>query len=152
MDDDMTATVRAFYKNGAGPTLLTSAADVDALVDAVLAEPFENSVVALYSEARPLLDSGVRDHELRIGIDAEAKVGGIRYAGDDGSARGVWYVLGKPSRREEAFFYYQGHDEGWPQDSEVSIEDVRRAIGEFVETGGSRPASFEWADWPRNIA
>lgn len=152
MDDDMTATVRAFYKNGAGPTLLTSAADVDALVDAVLAEPFENSVVALYSEARPLLESGVRDHELRIGIDAEAKVGGIRYAGDDGATRGVWYVPGKHSEREETFFYYQGHDEGWPQDSEVSIEEVRRAIGEFVETGGNRPASFEWAEWPRDIA
>lgn len=148
----MTATVRAFYKNGASPTLLTSTADVDALVDAVLAEPFENSVVALYSEARPLLDSGVRDHELRIGIDGEAKVGGIRYAGDDGATRGVWYVAGKPIEREEAFFYYQGHDEGWPQDSEVSIEDVRRAIGEFVESGGSRPVSFEWADWPRDIA
>jgi hypothetical protein len=152
MDDEMTSTVRAFYKNGAGPTLLTSAADVDALVDAILAEPFENSVVALYCEARPLLGSGVRDHELRIGIDAEAKVGGIRYAGDDGAARGVWYVPGEPSQREEAFFYYQGHDEGWPQDSEVSLEDVRRAIGEFVEADGSRPASFGWTAWPADIA
>lgn len=148
----MAATVRAFYKNGAGPTLLTSAADVDALVDAVSAEPFENSVIALYSEARTLLESGVRDHELRIGIDADAKVGSIRYAGDDGAARGVWYVPGAPSQREEAFYYYQGHDEGWPQDSEVSIDDVRRAIREFVETGGNRPSSFEWATWPGDIA
>ncbi|TDD45554.1 hypothetical protein E1263_38365 [Kribbella antibiotica] len=152
MDDEMTATVRAFYKNGAGPTLLNSAADVEALVEAVLAEPFENSVVALYSEARPLLESGVRDHELRIGIDAEAKMGGIRYSGDDGAERGVWYVPGKPSQREEAFYYYQGHDEGWPAESEVSIEDVRRAIGEFLESGGSRPLSFEWAAWPADIA
>ncbi|MFB6724216.1 Imm1 family immunity protein [Kribbella sp. NPDC056345] len=148
----MTATVRAFYKNGAGPTLLNSAADVDALVEAALAEPFENSVVALYSEARPLLESGVRDHELRVGIDAEAKVGGIRYAGDDGAVRGVWYVQGRPSQRDEAFYYYQGHDEGWPMDSEVSLDDVRRALGEFVESGGGRPASFEWAAWPRDIA
>ncbi|GAA0947848.1 hypothetical protein GCM10009554_44890 [Kribbella koreensis] len=152
MDDDMTATVRAFYKNGAGPTLLTSAADVDALVDAVLAEPFENSVVALYSEARPLLESGVRDHELRIGIDAEAKVGGIRYAGNDGTGRGVWYVPGNPSQRDEAFYYYQGHDEGWPQDSEVSVEDVRRAVAEFLESGGDRPTAFEWSEWPTDIA
>lgn len=148
----MTATVRAFYKNEADPTLLTSAAEVDALVDAVLGEPFENSIIALYSEARPLLGSGVRDHELRIGIDAEAEIGGIRYAGEDGTKRGVWYVQGGHSNRAEAFYYYMGHDEGWPQDSEISVEDVRRAIKEFVTNGGSRPTFPRWANWPHGIA
>jgi hypothetical protein len=148
----MTATVRGFYKNGAGPTLLTTADDVDALVDAVIAEPFKNSVITLYSEARPLLASGVRDHELRVGIDAEAGVGGIRYAGDDGTWRGVWYIPGKPSERDETFYYYQGHDESWPQDSEVPINDVRQAIKEFVETDGSRPSSPVWNTWPAGLA
>lgn len=96
---------------GAGSTQLTTVDDVDRLVDVLLAEPFENSVIALYSRDRPLSEQGYPDHELRIVIRAEAKVGGIRYAGDDGTARGVWYVSGTPSDREEVFYYY------WPGSS-----------------------------------
>jgi hypothetical protein len=148
----MTTTVRAFYKNGAGPTLLDTHEDVDALVDAVQAEPFENSVITLYSTARPLMESGVPDHEMRIAIHAEAKVGGIRYAGDDGTHEGSWYVPGQESEREEVFYYYQGHDQGWPQDSEVSIEQVRQAVREFVEGSGARPQTFEWREWPEGVS
>jgi hypothetical protein len=148
----MTNTVRAFYKNGEGPVLIDTPDDVDALIDAVLAEPFENSVIALYSTARPLMESGVPDHELRIAIYAEGKVGGIRYAGDDGTNEGSWYVPGQRSQREEVFYYYQGHDQGWPEDSEVSVEQVRQAVREFVEGAGTRPAGFEWAEWPEGVA
>jgi len=148
----MPNTVRAFYKNSEGPTLLNTPDDVDALVDAVLAESFENSITTLYSTARPLMESGVPDHELRIALYAEAKVGGIRYAGDDGTSEGSWYVPGQVSQREEVFYYYQGHDHGWPQDSEVSIDDVRRAVKEFVESEGSRPTTVEWKAWPEGVA
>jgi hypothetical protein len=148
----MTDTVRAFYKNGVGPTLLETADDVDALIEAVLVEPFGNSVIALYSTARPLMESGVPDHELRVALHAEAKVGGIRYAGDDGTHEGSWYVPGQVSEREEVFYYYQGHDQGWPQDSEVSIDQVRQAVREFVAGAGSRPQSFEWRDWPEGVS
>lgn len=147
----MTNTVRAFYKNGEGPVLIDTPDDVDALIDAVLAEPFENSVIALYSTARPLMESGVPDHELRIAIYAEGKVSGIRYAGDDGKDEGSWYVPGGVSEREEAFYYYQGHDQGWPHDSEVSIEQARQAVREFVEQDGARPSGFEWAEWPEGV-
>ncbi len=95
-------TVRAFYKNGEEPTLIDTPADIDALVDAVLAEMFENSVITLYSTARPLMDSGVPDHEMRVAILAEAKVGGIRYAGDDGTNEGSWYVPGQVSQRKSS--------------------------------------------------
>lgn len=148
----MTTTVRAFYKNGEGPVLIDTADDVDALIDAFLAEPFENSVIALYSTARPLMESGVPDHELRIAIYAEGKVGGIRYAGDDGTDEGSWYVPGQTSQRDEVFYYYQGHDQGWPKDSEVSIEQVRQAVREFVEGAGTRPVGFDWAEWPEGVA
>jgi hypothetical protein len=43
------------------------------------------------------------------------------------------------------------HDEGWPRDSEVSIEQGRAAIKEFVANDGGRPASFEWKAWPENV-
>lgn len=147
----MPNTVEAFYKNDE-PTLIESAHDVDALIDSVLAESFDNSVITLYSTARPLMESGVPDHELRVALHAEAKVGGIRYVGDDGTHEGSWYVPGQVSLREEVFYNYAGHDQGWPQDSEVSIDQVRQAVREFVSGDGARPRSFEWRDWPESVS
>jgi hypothetical protein len=149
----MSGTVTAYFKHehGDNPVILKTAADVDALVDAMLTEDFDNSVAALYSDARPLMDSGLPDHELRISIYAEAKVGGIRYAGDDGTSPGTWYAAGQESQREEVFYLYMTHDEGWPRDSEVSIEQIRRAVMEFVENGGGRPPSFKWTTWPEHV-
>ncbi|MFD7161479.1 Imm1 family immunity protein [Kribbella sp. NPDC059898] len=148
----MSKTVEAYYRPSDGPTLLKNADDVDALIDTVLAEPFGNSVIALYSAARPLVAAGVPDHELRVALHAEANVGGIRYAGDDGAQEGSWYVPGQVSSREEVFYYYAGHDQGWPQDSEVTIEQVRRAAREFVSGNGARPGSFEWRAWPEAVS
>ncbi|MFC9687796.1 Imm1 family immunity protein [Kribbella sp. NPDC056951] len=147
----MPNTVEAFYKSDVA-TLLESADDIDALIDSVLAESFETSVITLYSKARPLMESGVPDHELRVALHAEAKVGGIRYAGDDGAHEGSWYVPGQVSQRDEVFYYYAGHDQGWPQDSEVSIDQVRQAVQEFLTGDGARPQSFEWRDWPESVS
>ncbi|WP_420323469.1 Imm1 family immunity protein [Kribbella speibonae] len=33
---------------------------------------------------------------------------------------------------------------GWPQDSDVIIEQVRQAVREFVTDEAARPQSFEW--------
>lgn len=150
----MTGTVTAYFKHehGDNPMVLRSAQDADALIDAMLKEEFGNSVAALYADDRPPMESGVPDHELRIAIYAEAKVGGVRYAGDDGSETGSWYASGQASQRDEVFYYYMTHDEGWPQDSEVSIEDVRAAVKGFLESGGSRPSSKEWKAWPEHVA
>ncbi len=147
----MPNTVEAFYK-GDEATLLESTDDVDALIDSVLAESFETSIITLYSTARRLMESGVPDHELRVALHAEAKVGGIRYAGDDGTHEGSWYVPGQVSQREVVFYYYAGHDQGWPRDSEVSIDQVRQAVREFLTRDGARPQSFEWRDWPEGVS
>jgi Immunity protein Imm1 len=146
----MSGTVTAYFKHGHGdnPVVLRTVEDADALVDALLNEEFDNSVAALYSNARPEMDSGYPDHELRVAIFAEANVGGIRYAGDDGASPGTWYVPGRKSQRDEVFYLYMTHDESWPRNSEVSIDDVRAAVKEFVANGGDRPASFEWVAWP----
>jgi hypothetical protein len=142
--------VSAYYTHDhdKGVTLRT-AEDADALVDDLLTQPFANSVAALYADTRPESPSGYPDHELRIAIDAEAKVGGIRYAGGDTSD--VTYVPGSTSAREEMFYLYMSHDEGWPQDSAVGLDQVRRAVREFVEGNGARPESFEWRQWPEGV-
>lgn len=139
------------HDHGENPVVLQSAADADVLIDAMLGEQFGNSVAALYADARPPMPAApdLPDHELRIAIYAEAKVGGIRYAGGD--VRGAWYVPGATSEREEVFYLYMGHDEGWPQDSEVSVDRVRQALREFVTGDGARPQSFEWREWPDGL-
>lgn len=143
----MSGTTTAYFTHdhGDNPVILRTADNVDTLVDAMLQETATNSVAALYADDRPLR-SDLPDHELRIAINAEAKVGGIRYAGGDSD--GTWYVPGQTSARDEVFYYYMGHDEGWPQDSEVPIEQVRAAIKDFVARDGSRPSAFDWSVWP----
>ena len=128
---------------------LRTTEDADALVDALLQQPFANSVAALYSATRPKASSGLPDHELRIAIDVKAEVGGIRYAG--GETSDVTYVRGSVSQREEMFYLYMTHDEGWPQDSAVSFDQVRQAVREFIEGNGVRPTGFEWTEWPEDV-
>ncbi|HEY0692609.1 MAG TPA: Imm1 family immunity protein [Kribbella sp.] len=147
----MSVRIKAYYKHGHGenPVILETAQDADALVDAMLSEEFDNSVAALYADTRPKASSGYPDHELRIALFTECKIGGIRYGGGD--TKDVTYVPGKTSEREEVFYNYMHHDEGWPADSEVSIEQVRQAVRELVEGNGARPGSFEWKEWPAGV-
>jgi hypothetical protein len=144
----MNVKIKAYYKHGHGddPVVLESARDVDALIDGLTSESFDNSVAALYAETRARINPDYPDHELRIAWLAEGKVGGIRYAG--GNTKDVAYVPGKASEREDVFYNYMHHDEDWPRDSEVTIEQVRQAVREFVEGNGARPQSFEWREWP----
>jgi hypothetical protein len=148
----MTYTVRAFYKHDQQPDpwILSSPDDVDALIDAVLNEPPTNSVIALYVAERPKTEHDMPDHELRLAINQETKVGGLRYAGPADDAAGVWYARGRDSDRDEVFYYCMGHDEGWPQDSEVSLDELRAAVKSFLATG-ERPAGVEWAEWPAHV-
>lgn len=129
--------------------MILESQDADALVDAMLGEGFENSVAALYANTRPWINPGYPDHQLRIALFTEGKVGGIRYSGGD--TNDVTYVPGKTSEREEVFYNYMHHDEGWPQGSEVTIDQVRQAVREFIDDNGGRPGSFEWREWPKGV-
>jgi hypothetical protein len=133
--------VEAYFRHehGADPVILRNADDADRLVDALLAEPFENSVATLYAMSRPLLPSGVPDHEMLIAVNAEDGVGGLRYMGD-----GTWYAEGAASRHEEVYYLYMGHDRDFPRDSEISIDLVRLAVKEFLATNGERPTVVGW--------
>ncbi len=148
----MPYTLRAFYKQDQQPHpwVLSSSEDIDALIEAVLNEPPANSVIALYIAERPKTKHDMPDHELRVAINQEAKVGGLRYSGPADGTAGVWYATGRDSIRDEVFYYYMGHDEGWPQDSELSLDEVRSAINAFLTTG-ERPSGVEWTEWPSDI-
>ena len=148
----MTYTVRAFYKHDQEPDpwILSTPDDVDALIDAVLNEQPNNSVIALYVAERPKTEHDMPDHELRVAINQETKVGGLRYTGPADAATGAWYARGRASDRDEVFYYYMGHDEGWPQDSEVPVHELRSTVKAFLASG-ERPPGVEWIEWPVHV-
>lgn len=150
----MSYSLNAYYKHehGDNPVVISTMDEVDALLDALLQEPLEeNSIAALYIRERTPLASGFPDHELRVAVNAEGKVGGLRYTGSDGTNDGTWYAKGAPSQRDDVWYCYMGHDEDYPTGSELPIEDIRTAAKEFLEGGGERPSSPTWRDWPEGL-
>ena len=143
----MTFSAEALYRSehDEDPVVLATDADVDALIDALLAEEWTHNLANIYIRQRPLNAAGVPDHELCVGVDAERAVGGLRwYAGDEGS----WYSLGAPSEFDEVIYYYMGSDTQFPTDSDISLDVARRAVKEFLASGGRRPTCVPWQPDP----
>ncbi|MGH3736450.1 MAG: Imm1 family immunity protein [Micromonosporaceae bacterium] len=133
--------VEAYFKHehADAPMRLSTPEDVDALVDAMLREPYENSVAALYVEGR-LNAARVPDHELLLAVNQQDKVGGLRYMGGDGT----YYATGKRSAYEQVVYFYTGSQREFPRDSELPLDVVRRVVKEFLAWGGERPGGIEW--------
>lgn len=146
----MTYTIEAYYRHdhNRNPVIITSDDHVDQLVDALLAGTFDHTMAALYVRERPKTDNGLPDHNFRIGVDPDRKLGGMKFAGSVEGTTGVWYAAGQPAQHDEVFYEYVGHPEDFPLDSELSLDQVRAAIKEFLRSGGERPASIEWQTWP----
>lgn len=144
----MTYTIEAYFKHGHGkdPVVILSPEQVDQLIEDLLAQSFDNTIAALYVRERPKTDKGRPDHELRVGVDPERKLGSLRYAGVVGEERGSWYVGGQPVQHEEVYYEYMGNPQEFPTDAELSLEVVRQLVKELLATG-ERPASVEWNDW-----
>jgi hypothetical protein len=149
----MTYTIEAYYRHehDRDPVILTSNEDVDQLIDALLGETFDHTMAALYVRERPKTDQGLPDHNFRIGIDPERKLGGLKYAGTFDGTTGVWYAVGQTPQHDEVFYEYAGHPEDFPLDSEVSLDLIRAAVKEFLTSGGERPTSVEWLAWPSSV-
>lgn len=142
----MSYTADAYYRaeHDESPVVLCSGTDVDALIDGVISGDLAHSVVALYVNERPKLDGGFPDHELRLGIFAEGKTGSVRYT----QGMQSWYLGGQASRRAEGAVYsYMHHREGFPMDSEVDLDVLRRIAQDFLALGGERPPG-QWLEWP----
>ncbi len=142
----MTYTAKAYFRHGHGeaPVMIETVDDVDALVEALAADPF-NSVAAVYVDQRTLTEQGFPDHSLRIAVYGEGKVGGLRYT----SGMESWYAVGVESRRDEGALYnHMENLEGFPLDSELELDVLVAAAKQFLMSGGERPDGVEWAVWP----
>lgn len=143
----MTYTARANHKRCNSPVQLTSSQDIDALILDLSNDDGDNTIASLYINERPATAQDLPDHELRIAVDGERKVGAIRYM----SGNDAWYAVGQQSDLDEVLYFYMGHDEQYPKDSEITIDEIRTATKEFVASGGNRPTSLTWSEWPSDL-
>jgi hypothetical protein len=149
----MTYRIEAYYRHEHDdePVIVTTDGDVDQLVDALRTESFDHTMTALYVTERSATEQGYPDHDFRVGVNAEQNVGGLRFAGTRNGIKGVWYAVGRAPQATKVFYEYAGHPEDFPLDSEISMDQVRNAVKEFLSTGGERPSSVEWQVWPEGI-
>ncbi|MER6452745.1 Imm1 family immunity protein [Streptomyces sp900105245] len=135
--------VQAYYRHehGDNPVVLQGPADVDTLIDDLLASDPSENMAALHSLERPLMPAGVPDHELLVGADGHLQIGVLGFM-DDGN-----FVSFNPAKdRGETSYAIMGSATEFPSASEIPIALVRKAVKEFMSSGGKRPTCVEWQE------
>jgi Immunity protein Imm1 len=96
----------------------------------------------VHSLLRPLLPSGYHDHELMVGVDGSRQVGVLAFMDSGGNV----VTLGSPEdyRYEEVAYCEMGHRREFPDNSEIPVALVRRAVKELLVSGGQRPECVQW--------
>src|SRR5262245_59571718 len=124
----MTRGFETCYRPGQGddPLVVRTDDEVDHLVDALLAEPYENSVAVCHHLDRPLSATGKPDHEFLVAVDREAGIGALCHRD-----RGIHFSQGGRSGDDNAVYYYMGSDREFPRDSDIPIDLLREAVKEF---------------------
>ena len=134
--------IEAYYLSGHhdAPEILASPDDVDALVDRLLELPAATNTAARYLMERTTLSSGFPDHEMYLAVDADLRVGAIRFTDADGT----WATLGNPDGRADVRYHLAGHETIFPPHSDVRLDLVRQGGKEFLTSGGNRPECLTW--------
>jgi hypothetical protein len=134
--------VEAYYRpqHDDNRELLTTSADVDALIDSLLAGPTQQNLAELHSLERAPLPSGTPDHELLVGADQMLQVGVLEFM----DASGNWTTVGSPEGRTEVRYSCVNHVTEFPAHSEIPIDLLCRAVKEFCLSGGQRPTCVQW--------
>ncbi|MEV0675908.1 Imm1 family immunity protein [Actinosynnema sp. NPDC050436] len=140
----MPVVLTVAYRHGRQPTILRDRADIAAFVDELLAAGWEYTSATVYAVEEDT--DGQPDHELVVGADAETGLGAVRYAGEveDDPDCGEWFSRGDRTNPDGVEFSYFGTGHIWPADSEVSLDVVRDALAELLDTHGRRPACVAW--------
>ncbi|MFD9961443.1 Imm1 family immunity protein [Amycolatopsis sp. NPDC058986] len=135
--------VEAWYDQDADdPTIVTTAAELDAVLDKVAALDGPR-LVQLYPA------DGPDGPELSAGLHGDRGV--LRYAGHDAPSGSCSRNTGTPFARPEwgaVRYYYMTSDNDYPDNAEIPAEAVRKAAHEFMTTG-ARPTSVEWTEEQR---
>ncbi|WUX19720.1 Imm1 family immunity protein [Streptomyces sp. NBC_01439] len=123
------------------PVLLATGADVDCLVDALLAGPAFHDAVHIVSRGRSQKPVGFPDHELYVGVSRDLHVGALTLTAPEvGNVSSV----GVPGSRGGVAYHVAEHLLDFSDNSEIPLTLVREAIKEFLHSGGSVPTCIEW--------
>jgi hypothetical protein len=118
-----------------GPTTVRTAAELDAVLDTVVAWNDPTTV--------QLLIHGDPGHAiLDVGLDGSTGRGVLYYSGPDAPDASI--SKGPYTAEEPPIYYFTGSDTEFPVDAEIPLSEARRAAHEYMSTGGGRPTGIEW--------
>lgn len=131
------AEARYRQEHGKEPALLAGVEDVDAL----LAGSAHHDMAQLHSLERPRLPSGYPDHELLIGVNRNLPVGVLAFMDAES---GNLVTLDASQGRTAVSYSIAGEATEFPDRSEIPISLLRKAVKEFLLSGGKRPECVQW--------
>lgn len=132
-------TLSAYYssEHGGDPVVVSTAGEVDALIDRIRAESPDDAPILM----QLYVSDDVHGQELSVGIRGDRGV--LRYAGREWF-EGVYSVGRGIVDGEPLLYFYADHDTEFPSNSEVALTVVRDAVKQYLDTSGARPEHVEW--------
>ncbi len=144
----MTALLAWCALHHQAPVLLVTFDDVDWLVDRLSQAPGPRPAarLALHPSVQPSSSANTLDQELVVGVDPAEGVGSLRLV----TYGVVWYAQGKlPDDGNPVAYQLTGSRLAFPPDSLVPLDDVPRAVKDFlINSGCRRPVGLDWVPWP----
>ncbi|MDG4834093.1 Imm1 family immunity protein [Solwaraspora sp. WMMD1047] len=130
-----------------GPIIAGDPAEVDRAFDRILAAAprLLHNPTAFIRERPRTGPAGVPDHGLKLDVCPAHGVGAMSYYGDpDTSGQpGPWITRG-PGPSPVVLRRDIDSATPYPADAAVTLDDIRRALHEFLTTGGRRPTAVDW--------
>jgi len=136
----------AYYltSHGDDPEMLSSPEDVDAFIDRLLEQPIENNLAEMYLVERLQPEESFPNHQFYVGVDRERGVGALKFNDADGGFAS--WAPWDAEADSPSYYCLMGNETEFPAGSDVPIDFVRRAVKEFLASGGQRPTSVQWQE------
>lgn len=122
------------------PVLVSTEADVDSLIDALLAGPPSHDVAHLVSRARPMTWSGFPDHELSVGVNRGGQVGALMISAPETGFVASVGVLGS---RNGVVHHVAEHSTEFPASLvRRTVQEVQPVNDSFADLSQGNPAAL----------
>lgn len=129
----MTALEVWYDPDATTPTVVTTVAELDALIDRIVAEAAEDPIPA----AAQVVVQGAADGDLYLEVGLGAQRGFVTAIGPGGGMS-----RGETARTGTVTYDYAGHTAELPANAELPVNEVRQALREYLTTGGKLPQAI----------
>lgn len=133
---------RYLETHGDYPEVLATSEDVDSFIDRLLEMPKQYRLAQLHLRERPLIRGEFPDHQFYVGVDKERGVGVLQVADEDGNWVSRSLEGGGLNEITSYCLIYNGTE--FQEYSDLPLDLIRRAVREFLATGGKRPTCVPW--------